>query len=789
MKLFSSQSTLRSRLIIVIMLCCSIALLLNTGFIFGVNSIDFKKNKVIRLFILADVLAKNSTAALKFSDKKTALEILRSAVADNSINHVALLDEQCQLFEEYSNSFDKNIELLEVTFVCDGKRNYFYSSDYLYLSVPVMLEQEQIGTLSIKSNLKDLIKLVNRQVQVLSVLFLLTLMIAFLLTFKLQMIFLTPIKDLLSAIRHITEHKDYSVQVESRTNDELAILADEFNDMIAKISQHDKLLSNQNQILEQKVDRRTYQLQENLKQLKKAKETAEVASQAKSDFLSHMSHDLRTPLNSLLGYIQVLQRKKDFPAKYRNEIKIIGHCSQYLLSLINDLLDLTKIESGKLELRNHVFNPRGFLTPIVEIFSEQAQEKQLEFIFKVDDDLPSALVGDENRLRRILSNLLENAFKFTEQGSVTFTVRYKNNAIDFSIIDTGCGINEKYLKAIFEPFNQFSRKLDNDGIGLGLYITQYLVELMQGKLIINSKLKQGTACYLTLPLPVEQFISSSKPGKYDEIIAYQGVIKTILVVDDKPLNRDLLKAMLEPLGFIVMCVNSGQACLDKLQKTVIDIILLDMVMPVLTGIDTCQHIQQLQLRKKPKIIMVTANAFADDREKSLRAGCDSFLAKPVILNQLLEIIEQQLSLQWIYQVAKDVNKQNNSPVIPLKIMVAEDDEICRLLMTQNLKDAGFEAEFVEEGDQAIQLAQRSKFDCIILDYKMPYKTGIEVADYIRNQQALNKDSYLVLMTAMTNDKIIAEAMNIGFNEVIAKPIELDMLVKLMRVVSQCRVAN
>ncbi|MFK5949418.1 MAG: response regulator [Methylococcales bacterium] len=789
MKLFSSQSTLRSRLIIVIMLCCSIALLLNTGFIFGINSIDFKKNKVIRLFILADVLAKNSTAALKFSDKKTAQEILQSAVADNSINHVALLDEACQLFEEYSNSVDKNIKPSEVTFVCDGKRNYFYSSNYLYLSVPVMLEQEQVGTLSIKSDLKDLIKLVNRQVQVLSVLFILTLMIAFLLTFKLQMIFLTPIKDLLAAIRHITEHKDYSVQVESHTHDELAILADEFNDMIAKINQHDKLLSNQNQLLEQKVDRRTYQLQENLKQLEKAKETAEVASQAKSDFLSHMSHDLRTPLNSLLGYIQVLQRKKDFPAKYQNEIKIIGHCSQYLLSLINDLLDLTKIESGKLELRNQVFNPRDFLTPIIEIFSEQAQEKGLEFIFNVEGNLPSAIIGDENRLRRILSNLLENAFKFTEQGSVTFTVSYKNDVIDFSIIDTGCGINEKYLKAIFEPFNQFSRKLDNDGIGLGLYITHYLVELMQGKLKINSKLKQGTACYLTLPLPVEQSISSSKFSQYDDVIAYQGDIKTILVVDDKPMNRELLRAMLEPIGFKVICVNSGQACLDKLQKTVIDIILLDMVMPVLTGVDTCQHIRQLQLSRQPKIIMVTANAFADDREKSLRVGCDSFLAKPVILNQLLEIIEQQLSLQWIYQVAKDVNKQNNPPLTPLKIMVAEDDEICRLLMLQNLKDAGFEAEIVVDGAQAIQLAQRSKFDCIILDYKMPNKTGIEVADHIRNQQLLNKDSYLVLMTAMTNDKIIAEAMNIGFNEVIAKPIELDMLVKLMRVVSQCCLAN
>jgi len=780
MKIFSSKSTLQSKLILIIMLCCTITLFLNNIFIFRNEIIDFKHHKVVRLLILADILANHSTAALKFTDKETAKEILQSSVADESINHVVLFDDKCQSFVEYIKSANNNIPLATAS-ICSGERHSYYSDDFLYISVPVMLTKEHIGTLYIRSGLNDLSTMLNRQLETFSILFVGTLLITFLITFKLQTLFLRPIKNLLSAIRHITQHKDYSIQVKSHTNDELALLAEEFNVMIAKINYHDKLHINQNLLLEQTVDIRTQELQANLKQLKLAKETAEIASQAKSDFLSHMSHDLRTPLNSLLGYVQILQRKADFPAKYRNEIKIIGQSSEYLLSLINDLLDLTKIESNKLELNIDTFNSDEFLTPIVELFSKQAQKQKIIFRYKVKGELPLSFLGDQNRLRRILSNLLDNAFKFTKQGHVAFIVSYKEPEITFRIEDTGRGINEKHLQAIFEPFNQFSRQTDNDGVGLGLYITRYLVDLMQGALSITSQLNRGTTCSFTLPLPERQNPFSAL-DKYDAVVGYQGRLKTVLIVDDKDYNLDVLHAMLEPLGFSIVCVTSGIACLEQVQKIPIDVILLDMVMPSLGGLETCKRIKQLDLQQQPKIIMVTANAFAEDREQSIVAGCHGFLAKPVVLNQLLEIFEKQLKLQWIYQNKSETQAlQKTFNLKTLRILVVEDNEISRLLIEQNLKDFGLCATFAEDGKQAIQILQSTKFDCIILDYKLPYKTGIEIANYLNSHVTPNIQSYLVLMTALARDEINTDAMNAGFDKVLTKPIEIECFAEFLKV--------
>ncbi|MFW5444354.1 MAG: response regulator [Methylococcaceae bacterium] len=777
MILFFSHFTLRGKLILVIMLCCTIALLLNNLLIFSVETLDFKKTKAVRLLILADVLANNSTAALKFLDKSAATEILQSASVDHSIYHAVLLDEKCQVFAEYKHKALNSKQALETEYNCKEGANHYYTDDFLWLSIPVMLESQTIGYLYIKSSLIDWHQRLTRQLQVFSVLFLLTLLLAYLFTLKLHTYFLTPIKNLLSAIRHISEHKDYSVQVQAHTNDELALLADEFNTMIAKINRHDKLLSNQNLVLEQTVNQRTKELLQNLEQLKLAKETAEIASQAKSDFLSHMSHDLRTPLNGLLGYVQVLLRKEDFPEKYLNDINIIGQSGHYLLSMINDLLDLTKIESNKLELNLHTFKTSEFLNPIVDLFSQQAQTKQFEFRYESEGELPLALYGDENRLRRIISNLLENAYKFTQQGYIDFKVSYIDNSLVIVIEDSGCGISKSNLQNLFQPFNQFSRH-HNDGVGLGLYISQCLVELMQGSLSINSQLGKGTNCLLILPLPAREYIDSSV-NKPEFVKGYQGDVKTVLIVDDNLNNLAVLEAMLKPLGFNVVSVNSGLSCLGRLQTLQVDIILMDMVMPVLSGTHTCTRIHQLGLEYKPKIVMITANAFVEDREKSLAVGCDDFLAKPVLLNQLLDIFQTQLKLQWIYQQNSHTTIKEQIISWPLRILVADDSEICRLLIEHNLRETGADVEFAEQGEQALDLIRSTAFDCIILDLKMPCMTGVEIANYIHNHETKNSQSYLVLMSASKNNEIHREVLEVGFDAFLNKPIDFQQLTNIV----------
>lgn len=761
------------------MLCCFCAILLNNLMILVIETQNYKKNKTTGLFILAKIISDNSTAAIKFLDQDAAKELLQTVSADTSIHHAVLYNSACLKFAEYGVKASDGKEQPTIKIDCHNYKNHFYTDHYLHLSTPIILEGQQIGTLMIKSSLDGLKQKFNQQIQIVLILLLVSLLIAFLLSLKLQRFLFEPIKKLLSAIRHITQHRDYSIQVHAHTDDELALLANEFNSMIEKINQRDKQLNNYNQLLEQTVEQRTHELQINLQHLKQAKDTAENADRAKSEFLAHISHDLRTPLNGLLGYVQILQLKKEFPAKFLNEINIIEQSGLYLLSIINDLLDLTKIESNKLELSLQTFITTDFLSPIVDLFNNQAKKKNFEFIYDIDGALPKALYGDENRLRRILCNLLENAFKFTVQGQVKFTVSYSNKTLFFSIVDSGCGINKKNLEAIFEPFNQFARFTNNDGVGLGLYITKYLVHLMKGSLSINSQINEGTQCMLSLLIPTNSVIPSES-DKYEAVIGYQGNLITVVVVDDKQHNLDVLEAMLKPFGFKVICVNSGFACLQCLQTVQADIVLLDMVMPELNGIDTCKRICQQKFTKQAKIIMITANAFEEDRENCLAAGCNDFIAKPVLMNQLLDIFQIQLNIQWLYQDNRETNIQNAFSAKPLRVLIADDNEICRLLMKHFLDEFGAESLFAEDGEKAYNLIQDMPFDCIILDIKMPHKSGIEIANYIVQNETPNNQCYLVAMSAFTNNEITTEALKAGFNVILTKPVDLDNLSKLLK---------
>ncbi len=774
MKLSTKKYTFRSKLIIAIMVCCSFALLLNNLLVFSLGAEHFKKNKAVNVSMLAEILAKSSTAALVFSDKPAATETLQSAVVDKTIQFVILFDGNCQVFAEYHRTGIIHQGERFSEFMCEGESSHFFSDDYLYLSIVVDFDNQQIGSLLVKSSLSDWYASLFQQLQLFIVLFLVTLLLAFLLTLRLQAFLLLPIKDLLSAIRHISQHQDYSVQVRANTQDELALLAAEFNTMIVKIKCNEEVLNDHNQLLEFTVEQRTQELQENLQQLKLAKEVADSANKAKSDFLSHMSHDLRTPLNGLLGYAQLLQRHADFPEAYRHEIKVIEQSGKYLLSLINDLLDLTKIESSTLDLHLDVFSTTEFLNLLADMYSNLAQQRGFEFQYQFDDNLPQALYGDENRIKRILSNLLDNAFKFTEQGTVLLKVRYTDKQLLVLVEDSGCGIKDFEIDAIFEPFMQFSNTFNNDGVGLGLYITQYLVDLMQGRLTINSQWGKGTKCQVAIPLSIKA-LDEPVFNKYDSIVSYQGDVKTVMIVDDIVHNLDILENMLHRVGFKVICVNSGLACLEQLQIEPVDLVLLDLVMAGIDGIETCTRIKQLDLQHSPKIFMLTANAFAEDRQQSMQAGCNDFIAKPVLFNQLLAKIEQQLEIQWVFPAENVPDEPKALTNNPLRILVVDDNELNRLLMEHYLDNMNVQVTYGNPGALALELVQQHTFDCIFLDYIMPEKTGLEIADYIRCQETPNKTSYLILMSAFLSNEIKEAAAETGVDAVLAKPIELDDL--------------
>lgn len=402
------------------------------------------------------------------------------------------------------------------------------------------------------------------------------------------------------------------------------------------------------------------ELQEKTKDLELASAQAQQANQAKSRFLASMSHELRTPLNGILGYAQVLDRDKRLDEKQRDGVGIIRRSGEHLLGLINDVLDLARIEAEKVELEEKEIGLPAFLKNVSAISGVKAQEKGLVFVYDAPSDLPEVVRGDPRRLRQVLLNLLGNAAKFTEQGEIRFLVRVVSHTEDmvrlrFEVQDTGAGMTESEAHEVFKPFEQAGgSKQRAQGTGLGLAISQQLVGLMGGEIQVEST--PGTGSRFWFEANFGSTNGQTEVTVQDERVpvGFNGESRQVLVVDDRVENRAVLISLLEPLGFKVTEAENGQVGLDLAVKMQPDLILLDLVMPVLDGFEATRRLRKIDALKDIVVIALSASVFEQERRQSLEAGCTDFLPKPVEAEDLLEKISQHLDLEWTYDADDDV---------------------------------------------------------------------------------------------------------------------------------------
>jgi signal transduction histidine kinase/ActR/RegA family two-component response regulator len=585
---------------------------------------------------IAGVVADQVAPAITLGDKPAAAEILRSLSADSSVENAIVYDAQDRCLAWYYRS--------QGACLPRPKDGIGRQSNTLVFARPVLMEGDRLGTLALTARMPTVRAVLGQFIGSAGLIFALSLVVAAIVAMALQSRVSTPILAIARVAQRIARTHHFNDRVAVASTDELGVLAESFNSMLEEIERRDGELLEQRRQLEEEAEERNRVNGE----LRVAKEKAEDGALLKSQFLANMSHEIRTPMNGVVGMISlVLEGCTD--AEEREQLTVAQSAAQSLVRLLNEILDLSKIEAGKMTFETIDFDLSNMVDDALRIFQIPIREKKLSLGFHYDANCPKWVRGDPARLRQVLINLVGNAVKFTAQGSVLLEIRPSvDGRLQFAVQDTGIGIAPDKREAIFDAFTQAdgSHTRRFGGSGLGLTITRRLVDLMGGELRLTSEPGRGSCFFFELPLPTAETPAASLVKASAPTDVPLPALR-VLVAEDNAINQKVIDSMLQRQGWSVVIAGNGKLACEAFDCQRFDLILMDIQMPEMDGLEATRWIRQRErecsCHGRVAVVALTAHASGAQRDQCLAAGMDGVVTKPVNLPTLLNCIAAVLA--------------------------------------------------------------------------------------------------------------------------------------------------